>query len=92
MKVLESTSDGFELAEADFKLRGPGDVLSANQSGLPPMLIADVIEDIDILQVAREIAQRTIDEDPDLSDPKWDALRKQLMRRYGARLELGDVA
>lgn len=92
LRVFESTDDGFELAEADFKLRGPGDVLGARQSGIPPMRIADVIEDIDILQVARVIAQQTIDEDPDLSDPKWEALRKQLMRRYGKRLDLGDVA
>jgi ATP-dependent DNA helicase RecG len=92
LKVFESTSDGFEMAEADFKMRGPGDVLGDRQSGLPPMRIADVLEDIDILQVAREIAQATIDEDPQLANPKWDSLRKQLMRRYGKRLELGDVA
>ena len=92
LRVFESTSDGFELAEADFKMRGPGDVLGDRQSGLPPMRIADVLRDIDILQVAREIAQTTIDEDPQLANPKWDSLRKQLIRRYGKRLELGDVA
>ncbi len=92
LTVFESTSDGFELAEADFKLRGPGDVLGARQSGLPPMLIADVMEDIDILQVARQIAQNVIDEDPELSGEKWADLKNQLMRRYGKRLELGDVA
>ncbi|QDV82734.1 ATP-dependent DNA helicase RecG [Planctomycetes bacterium TBK1r] len=92
LKVLESTSDGFELAEADFKMRGPGDVFGSRQSGMPPLRIADLMNDIDVLQVAREIAQQTIDEDPELSDPKWDALKKQLMRRYGKRLDLGDVA
>jgi ATP-dependent DNA helicase RecG len=92
LQVLETTGDGFELAEADFKLRGPGDVLGSRQSGLPPMRIADVIKDIEILQVAREIAQRLVDEDPELSDPIWRALKSQLMRRYGKRLELGDVA
>ncbi|WP_182864882.1 ATP-dependent DNA helicase RecG [Stieleria mannarensis] len=92
LKVFEDTSDGFELAEADFKMRGPGDVFGARQSGLPPMRIADVMNDIDVLQVAREIAQATIDEDPELSDPKWQPLKKQLMRRYGKRLDLGDVA
>ncbi|MCO8123003.1 ATP-dependent DNA helicase RecG [Stieleria sp. TO1_6] len=91
LKVFETTADGFELAEADFRLRGPGDVLGARQSGLPPLRIANVIDDLEILQVARQIAQQTIDEDPELSDPKWAPLRKQLMRRYGHRLELGDA-
>ncbi|MCA9135324.1 MAG: ATP-dependent DNA helicase RecG [Planctomycetales bacterium] len=90
--IFENTDDGFDLAEADFKLRGPGDVLGARQSGMPPMRIANVIEDFNVLGVAREIAQMTIDDDPELSDAKWEALRKQLMRRYGKRLDLGDVA
>lgn len=92
LKVFEETGDGFELAEADFRLRGPGDVLGARQSGLPPMMIADVIEDLDVLQVARQIAQAVVDEDPDLADDKWEGLRAQLMRRYGKRLDLGDAA
>lgn len=92
LKVFEQTDDGFELAEADFQLRGPGDVLGNRQSGMPPMRIADVIADIDILHVARQIAQSVIDEDPELSDPQFEDLRKQLMRRYGKRLDLGDVA
>ena len=92
LQVFENTDDGFELAEADFRLRGPGDVLGSKQSGLPPLRIADVLRDTEILQVAREIAQSLIDEDPDLSAPQWEPLKKQLLRRYGKRLELGDVA
>lgn len=92
LKVLESTEDGFELAEADFKMRGPGDVFGARQSGLPPMKIADLSRDIQILQVARAIAQNMIDEDPELADPELQPLRKQLLSRYGKRLEIGDVA
>jgi ATP-dependent DNA helicase RecG len=92
LQVFESTSDGFELAEADFKLRGPGDVLGSRQSGLPPLRIANILEDQDVLRVARELAQEMIDEDPDLSDAALGALRKQVMGRYGKRLSLGDVA
>lgn len=92
LKVFEETDDGFELAEADFRLRGPGDVLGARQSGMPPMRIANLLEDMDVLAVARRIAQETIDEDPLLSEPQWETLRKQLMRRYGKRLDLGDAA
>ena len=92
LQVFEQTDDGFELAEADFKLRGPGDVLGARQSGLPPLRIADIQKDLEILLVARETAQQLIDEDPTLAAPRWEALRSQILRRYGKRLELGDVA
>ncbi|MGB7343763.1 MAG: ATP-dependent DNA helicase RecG [Pirellulaceae bacterium] len=92
LKVFEQTNDGFELAEADFRMRGPGDLLGRKQSGMPPMRIADLHEDIQILAVAREIAQAMIDEDPELSAEDLVELRSQVIRRYGKRLELGDVA
>jgi ATP-dependent DNA helicase RecG len=92
LKTFEQCDDGFELAEADFRSRGPGDVLGRRQSGFPPMRIADVSRDLDILMVAREIAQEMIDEDPELQAAEMAELRGQVMRRYGKRLELGDVA
>jgi ATP-dependent DNA helicase RecG len=92
LKVFETTSDGFELAEADFRLRGPGDMLGQKQSGLPPLRIADLNRDQQILQIARSVAQDWIDEDPDLAAEDLAALRDQMMRRYGERLELGDGA
>ena len=92
LKTFEQCDDGFELAEADFRSRGPGDVLGRRQSGFPPLKIADVSRDLDILMVAREIAQEMIDEDPELRAAEMAELRGQVMRRYGKRLELGDVA
>lgn len=92
LKIFETTSDGFELAEADFRLRGPGDMLGQKQSGLPPLRIADLARDQAVLQVAREIAQDWIDEDPDLEAEDLASLREQMMRRYGQRLDLGDGA
>ena len=92
LQVFETTHDGFELAEADFRMRGPGDVLGRKQSGLPPMRIADLTEDIQILAVAREVAQAIIDEDPELEAEDLAQLKTQVMGRYGKRLELGDVA
>jgi ATP-dependent DNA helicase RecG len=92
LKVLEETHDGFELAEADFRMRGPGDLLGRRQSGLPPMWIADLVKDVDILALARSMAQEMIEEDPELSDDDWTALRDQVFRRYAKRLDLGDVA
>ncbi|QDT01830.1 ATP-dependent DNA helicase RecG [Rubripirellula lacrimiformis] len=92
LQVFEKTDDGFELAEADFRIRGPGDLLGRKQSGLPPMRIADLNRDVEILAVARAMAQEMIDEDPDLSDGELSALRDQMMRRYAKRLDLGDAA
>ncbi len=92
LKVLEQTDDGFELAEADFRLRGPGELIGRKQSGMPPLRIADLHRDQDILQVARSMAQAKLDDDSNLDDPEWAELRTQVMRRYGKELSLGDVA
>lgn len=92
LKVFAETEDGFALAEADFRLRGPGDVLGRSQSGLPPMWIADLGRDFDILVVARSVAQSMVDADPNLEAEELVELKRQVMRRYGERLRLGDVA
>lgn len=92
LQIFEQSDDGFDLAEADFRHRGPGDILGKKQSGLPPMRIANLTEDLSILMVAREMAQEIIDADPELSDPQYAELKGQMVRRYGARLNLGDVA
>ena len=92
LRVFEQTNDGFELAEADFRMRGPGDLLGRKQSGLPSMRIADLREDIQILAVAREFAQTMVDEDPQLSADDLSELKAQVLRRYGKQLELGDAS
>jgi len=92
LKILASTHDGFEIAEADFRLRGPGDLLGKRQSGMPAMMIADFSRDEAILIAAREISQEMIDNDPELRGPTVQRLRSQVVKRYGAVFMLGDVA
>lgn len=92
LKTFAETNDGFEIAEADFRIRGPGDLLGRRQSGMPPMMIADLTRDETILGIARQIAQEIIDADADLSAPAMSKLKSQVMRRYGDVLSLGDVA
>lgn len=92
LKTLASTTDGFAIAEADFRLRGPGDLLGKRQSGMPAMMIADFARDESILVTAREISQELIDHDPELSRPTAQRLRSQVVKRYGAVFMLGDVA
>lgn len=58
LAILERTADGFEIAERDLQLRGPGDLLGARQSGVPQFLMGDPVQDLDILKEAREEAQR----------------------------------
>lgn len=92
LQTFGETNDGFAIAEADFRLRGPGDLMGKRQSGMPTMRIADLARDERILIVAREIAQETIDIDPELSAPPAAGLKQQVLRRYGEVLDLGDVA
>ena len=66
LAVLEKTNDGFEIAEADLRFRGPGDLLGTAQSGLPPLRVADLLQDADLLDEARGIARSILDRDPGL--------------------------
>jgi ATP-dependent DNA helicase RecG len=92
LQVLAETDDGFALAEADFQMRGPGDLLGTRQSGLPPLKIANPLRDAEILAEARKVAQTLIDEDPHLESEGYERLKHQVMHRYGKVLDLGDVA
>ena len=66
LKIMENTSDGFELAEEDLRLRGPGQFFGHMQHGLPDLKIADVLGDMDILLQAREAAAATLESREDL--------------------------
>lgn len=91
LDAFTRTTDGFELAEIDFELRGPGDLFGSKQHGLPPLRIADLTRDKAILDEARRDAQALIAADPDLTHPSYSRLRKMVLTRYGEALELGDV-
>lgn len=91
LKAFESTTDGFELAEMDFRLRGPGDLLGTKQSGMPPLRIADLVRDAERVVEAREIAAQMLMDDPMLEAEACRRLKRQVLGRYGAVLELGDV-
>ena len=69
ISTMVRTNDGFEIAEADLRLRGPGDLMGTQQSGIPELHIADLVRDVGLLQQARELAMRILDRDPDLKDP-----------------------
>jgi ATP-dependent DNA helicase RecG len=86
-----ATDDGFRLAEIDFELRGPGDLLGTRQHGLPPLRIADLVRDAAVLDEVRRDAQQLVAAESTLSQPEFALLRQMVLRRYGHVLDLGDV-
>ena len=89
--VARST-DGFELAEIDFAQRGPGDLFGTRQHGMPPLRIADLQCDHDLLEEARRDAQSLFaGDEPEFFRPQFERVKKQVLRRYGKALDLGDV-
>ncbi len=81
LETMVQTNDGFEIAETDLKLRGPGDIEGTQQSGIPfDLKIANLGQDGQILQYARDIAGQVLDNDPQLEKPENTLLRKQLFK------------
>ena len=77
--IMCETNDGFRIAEADLKLRGPGDLEGTQQSGMAfDLKIADIARDGQLVQMARDEAQRIIDEDPDCQNAKYQTLWNRL--------------
>lgn len=85
LEILEKSNDGFVIAEEDLRIRGAGDILGTAQSGLPPLRIADLPGDADLLEIAASEARRILGTDPELKDPSHASLR-ELMNRYAAVL------
>ena len=83
LKVLEQTSDGFEIAEADLRLRGPGDVLGTVQSGLSELRFIEFLADTALLREARALADLVLEEDPHL-DARYRNLRSLIRDSDGA--------
>ncbi len=91
LTAMVETTDGFRLAELDFALRGPGDLLGTRQHGLPPLRIADLVRDAPTVEEARRDAQSLVEADPGLAGPEHAALRRMALVRYGKSLDLADV-
>jgi len=91
LKAMADTGSGFILAERDFEIRGPGELFGTKQSGLPPFKVADLLRDLELLEMARRDAAEWIDRSPRLAEPGETTLRRRLMKRYGESLGIGDV-
>jgi ATP-dependent DNA helicase RecG len=90
LAIFEKTTNGFEIAEHDLRLRGPGDILGTAQSGLPPLKIGDVFHDAELMKLARNTAFLLFERDPKLEQPAHRPFREALSR--GRRAVLSEVS
>jgi ATP-dependent DNA helicase RecG len=80
LSVLAQSQDGFFIAEMDLRFRGPGEVLGTRQSGLPDLALASLLEDQDVLELARDASEKIMAKDPTLD--RWPLLQQELSDRY----------
>jgi ATP-dependent DNA helicase RecG len=89
---MSTISDGFQLAERDFEIRGPGEMLGLRQAGAPPFRVADLTRDFELLRMARRDASAWIERSPELDKDDEAILRRRMLRAHGEWLGLADIA
>ncbi len=90
LHAMEQTSDGFDIAETDLRLRGPGDILGTEQTGFPPLRLGDILRDGELMTLARHHAQEVLRNDPALEHPENSVMRgfvETANKRFAASLE-----
>jgi ATP-dependent DNA helicase RecG len=92
LEVMTRSNDGFEIAEHDLRLRGPGEMFSTRQHGLPDLKIANIVDDFDLLMMARKNALEMVSQDPMLAQAEHKNIRRALLARFGDAIGLADVA
>lgn len=90
LRILEKTRDGFEIAEADLRLRGPGDILGTAQSGLPPLKLGNLLDDAELMRTARKAACEILERDPLLEHDENKCFRELVVERR--KLTLSQVS
>ena len=87
LNIMAATGDGFEIAEQDLRIRGPGEFFGTRQSGLPELKVANLAEDIDLIMQARDDATALLRDDPQLATSEHRLLRAALISKYGPAME-----
>jgi ATP-dependent DNA helicase RecG len=92
INTMVSTTNGFDIAEADLKLRGPGDLMGTQQSGLLDLLIADLGKDSKILELARNAAQDLLTIDPSLENTENEMVKQQVVKSKKSSLNWSRIS
>jgi ATP-dependent DNA helicase RecG len=92
IQTMVQTQDGFEIAEVDMQLRGPGDMMGTQQSGLPPLKIADLSKDRQIVIWARNIAEDLLSADPQLTQANHLPLRQEFLRKNKEKIHWSRIS
>jgi ATP-dependent DNA helicase RecG len=91
LNAMVETNDGFEIAEMDLQLRGPGEFFGTRQHGLPEFKLADLSREMELLQLAKEDALEILQADPKLTDPRHQHLRTALRLQVGDSFSLAQI-
>lgn len=89
LRLMSSTSDGFEIAKEDLKMRGPGDFFGSRQHGLPPLKIADLTKDMSLFEETQLLTKEILEKDPELMLPEHRSLRLEVLRLFARAGENG---
>jgi len=92
LDAIKNSTDGFQIAEKDMEIRGPGELFGTRQSGVAPFRVAELPHDMDLLLMARRDAQTWIERDPTLFRKDNALLRRRVLKAYGEAFGIGDVA
>ncbi|MDO5414696.1 MAG: ATP-dependent DNA helicase RecG [Bacillota bacterium] len=87
-EIMDSSSDGFYIAEEDLKLRGPGEIFGTRQHGLPDLNIADLARHLDVLEHAKREARAILEQDPALKAPENQGIRRRVTKLFGETMSL----
>jgi ATP-dependent DNA helicase RecG len=91
IQVMCETSDGFRIAEEDLRLRGPGEFFGTRQHGVPELMIGNIVEDYDLLRLARTEALEWLKGDPHLANSESVQVRRALVKRFADTMKLIEV-
>ncbi len=89
---MEESSDGFVIAEADLRIRGPGEIFGTRQAGLPRLRYADLVRDAELLRLARKEAFALLERDPDFAAPEHAVTKRVLDTRWAEARLFGEEA
>ena len=92
LETMCRTNDGFEIADVDLRLRGPGDLMGTRQSGLLNFRIADLSKDQQLLQMARKAAEEILAADIRLEKPEHQRIRTEYIRQNSGKLKWGRIS